>query len=222
MAEYDKNFDKKILIVTSVEVEQTAIVKSLKDDFRFRVETLGVGPMLAAAKTAEYLTKDTYDIVINMGIAGGFPNVANIGDVVVASEVVAADLGAESPEGFKPIEQLGFGKSHFECDNKLAKELINKIDQQTDVKAHLGTILTRSTVTGTVETMEQLQKQVPGAAAEAMEGFGVATAAQLARIPFFEIRAISNPVGPRDRGAWKINEALVSLTKVSAILKEVF
>ncbi|MEC0173150.1 futalosine hydrolase, partial [Paenibacillus graminis] len=36
-----------------------------------------------------------------------------------------------------------------------------------------------------------------------------------------ELRAISNPVGPRDRAAWKINEALDALTAAAAILLEV-
>ena len=34
-----------------------------------------------------------------------------------------------------------------------------------------------------------------------MEGFGVATAAALAGVPFAELRTISNAIGPRDRGA---------------------
>src|SRR2546423_804787 len=56
------------------------------------------------------------------------------------------------------------------------------------------------------------------AAAEAMEGFGVATAAAMAELPFVEIRAISNAVGPRDREAWRIDAALEALSTVGQTL----
>ncbi|MGV9898589.1 hypothetical protein ACWDVV_31180, partial [Streptomyces tendae] len=52
----------------------------------------------------------------------------------------------------------------------------------------------------------------PDALAEAMEGFGVAEAAAAHGVPVLELRAVSNPVGPRDRAAWRIGEALAALT----------
>jgi futalosine hydrolase len=54
-----------------------------------------------------------------------------------------------------------------------------------------------------------------------MEGYGVAVAAVQFGVPVIEIRAVSNPVGPRDRAAWKIREALDSLEKAAAAMKEV-
>jgi futalosine hydrolase len=84
-----------------------------------------------------------------------------------------------------------------------------------------GPVLTVSTVTGTAATAAELAARVPGAAAEAMEGFGVATAAHDRGVPILEIRAISNPVGPRDRAAWRINEALDALEAASSVLLEV-
>jgi futalosine hydrolase len=86
---------------------------------------------------------------------------------------------------------------------------------------HSGPVLTVSTATGTAATALERASQVPGAAAEGMEGFGVATAALDRGLPILEIRAISNPVGPRDREAWRIKEALETLEAASAILREV-
>jgi futalosine hydrolase len=54
-----------------------------------------------------------------------------------------------------------------------------------------------------------------------MEGFGVAEAARRCGIPFLEIRAVSNAIGPRDRDAWRIPEALKALEQAFAILTEV-
>jgi futalosine hydrolase len=49
--------------------------------------------------------------------------------------------------------------------------------------------------------------------AEAMEGFGVATAAHQSGVAFAELRTISNPIGPRDRSAWRIADALAALER---------
>jgi futalosine hydrolase len=44
-----------------------------------------------------------------------------------------------------------------------------------------------------------------------MEGFGVAEAAAAHDVPVLELRTVSNEVGPRDRAAWRIPEALAAL-----------
>jgi futalosine hydrolase len=51
-----------------------------------------------------------------------------------------------------------------------------------------------------------------------MEGFGVASAAARVGVPFAEVRAVSNVVGPRDRTAWRIADALAALERVGAAL----
>jgi futalosine hydrolase len=54
-----------------------------------------------------------------------------------------------------------------------------------------------------------------------MEGFGVATAAALHGVPVLEVRTVSNAVGPRDRAAWRIPDALHALTDAFAALEPV-
>ena len=56
------------------------------------------------------------------------------------------------------------------------------------------------------------------AIAEAMEGYGAARAATDAGLPFAELRTISNTIGPRDRDAWRIPDALAALTKAARAL----
>ena len=46
---------------------------------------------------------------------------------------------------------------------------------------------------------------------EAMEGFAVLRAAQLAGVPALELRAVSNDVAERDRARWRFDEALAAL-----------
>ncbi|SFE76776.1 futalosine hydrolase [Paenibacillus algorifonticola] len=208
-----------ILIMTPVTAEMDAVCRGLQNNPRFHVTEAGVGPAEAAVRTTLALTRGSFDLVICMGIAGGFPGRAAVGSLVVADAIVAADLGAETPDGFSSLDTLGFGSSTIEASGQ-ASALATAL-AQAGLAAALAPILTLSTVTGTAATAQALSERFPRAAAEAMEGFGVATAAQSFGIPVLEIRAISNAIGPRDRSAWRIGEALQALEAAGPTLLEV-
>ncbi|MFF0834546.1 MULTISPECIES: futalosine hydrolase [unclassified Streptomyces] len=172
----------------------------------------GVGPALAAASTAAALTAAAlagtpYDLVVSAGIGGGFLPAAPLGSLVVADAITVADLGAETADGFLPVTELGFGT----VTHRPPESLVRAVAQATG--ARVGTVLTVSTVTGTAGRAAELRERHPRALAEGMEGFGVAEAAAAHGVPVLEIRAVSNPVGPRDRAAWRIGEALAALTE---------
>ncbi|MFG2977314.1 futalosine hydrolase [Streptomyces sp. NPDC048331] len=171
----------------------------------FDVLVGGVGPAAAAAGTATALALADYSLVVSAGIGGGFAPAAPLGSLVVADAIVAADLGAETPDGFLDVTELGFGHSvHLP-----PAELAARAAEATG--ALLAPVLTVSTVTGTTERTAVLTARHPMAGAEAMEGFGVAEAAAAHGLPVLEIRAVSNAVGPRDRAAWRIGDALTAL-----------
>ncbi len=213
---------RRVLIVTAVAAERDAVLRGLGFGGRDRFDVLaaGVGPAAAAAFASAALAGRRYGLAISAGIGGGFPGRAETGSLVVASEIVAADLGAESPEGFRSVDELGFGSARVAVDSVLAKRITEAL-RAAGHPARLGAVLTVSTATGTAATAAELARRVPGALAEAMEGYGVAAAARLHGLPVLEIRAISNAIGPRDRRTWRIDEALGALEAASSILPEV-
>ncbi|MEU7486702.1 futalosine hydrolase [Streptomyces sp. NPDC042319] len=232
----------RILVVTAVPAERDAVtaatagrperiavpggfalhrtVRSDSPGGPFALDALaaGVGPAAAAAGTATALTaaalspSASYDFVVSAGIGGGFAPGAPVGSLVVAEEIAAADLGAETPDGFLPVTALGFGTDA----HRPPEDLVAAVAAATG--ALPGTVLTGSTVTGSTARAEELLARHPRALAEAMEGFGVAEAAAAHGLPVLELRTISNPVGPRDRAAWRIGEALAALTAAFADL----
>jgi len=227
----------RLLVVTAVAAERAAVQRGLSGQDvgheRILVVESGVGVANAAVATAEALHHHPeVRAVICAGIAGGFvsagttapvpgvpvdvrghtPAVA-IGGLAVARSCVAADLGADSPEGFLSLDQLGFGSSTVECDGRLVDTLLAALPD-----AAAGSVLTVATVTGTAARAAQLHARHPDAVAEAMEGFGVATAARRAGIPVAEVRSISNVVGPRDRSSWRIGDALAALERLGPAL----
>jgi futalosine hydrolase len=212
------NTNIHILIVTSVEAEKNAIEKGLGNLSYVDVKIVGVGPISAAVETAKHIANKKYDLVICAGIAGGFATHTSIGSLVIADKIIAADLGAQSPDGFLSLEDLQLGTTCVSSPISAIDCMKNSFSQ-TYGNVMIGSILTLSTVTGTDTTCNQLANRFPYAVAEAMEGFGVASAAHSYSIPSMEIRAISNHIGPRDKSKWRIREALDELTKLGSIMK---
>jgi futalosine hydrolase len=206
----------RLLVVTAVAAEAEAVRAGITaTDGSIVVASVGVGPAAAAAGTARLLAlaDDPYDAVLSAGIAGGFPGRADVGATVIGVRSIAADLGAESAGGFLPIDELGFGTATLDGGADLVKALVSALPE-----AVVGDVLTLATVTGSAATAARLAAAHPAAVAEAMEGHGVATAAAQAGIPFAELRTISNPIGPRDRASWRLQEALTALTAATTAL----
>jgi len=197
-----------LLVVCAVEAERAAVRAA---GARADVVVGGVGPAAAAAATSAALAGKNYELVLSAGIGGGFTPLRP-GEVAVAASIVFADLGVETSDGFVPVSELGFGSERYPVEPKLAVELADRTG------GHLGTVLTVATVTGTAATADALARRFPDAVAEGMEGAGVAAAALVHGVPGAEVRAISNPVGPRDRAAWEIDRALESLGRAVAAI----
>ncbi|MEW4368281.1 futalosine hydrolase [Paenibacillus kandeliae] len=212
-----------ILIMAAVEAECEAIRRGIPAEVasRITVKAAGVGPAAAAVSTTLALSAQTYHLVISAGIGGGFAPHAPIGSIVLADQIIAADLGSETAEqGFLSVDELGFGQSVLNSDATLTTRLEAALIS-SGLSVYTGPALTVSTTTGSAASTAALLQRIPNAACEGMEGFGVAVAAQAFHLPVLELRAISNAVGPRDRDSWNIPAALQSLTQASRILAEV-
>lgn len=211
----------QVLIVTSVQAEKEAVEAGIRGDSRFCVAVCGVGPYQAAVETTRLLQAGTYVAVINAGIAGGFDGRAEVGATVFGTTAVVPELGAETAEGgFIALDALGFGGATELA--ALAAPWVAAWQQRLSAsrEALQAPILTVNTVTGTAASTAALAERYPAAAAEAMEGFAVATAAHAAGIGFLEVRAISNRIGPRDRATWRIPQALGALTDAFRVLAD--
>lgn len=202
-----------LLVVTAVNAERDAVAGGLGaavqvvvgpyEALRGRGVTIvagGVGPAAAAAATATALSlaPGGYALAVSAGIAGGFAGRAAPGELVEATLIVAADLGAESPDGFLTLDALGFGSGEVVAASLGIRG------------ARRGPVFTVSTVTGSEARAAELAAR--GGYAEAMEGFGVAEAASRHGVPVAELRAISNQVGLRGAVTWDIGGALAALS----------
>ncbi|MEU1286871.1 futalosine hydrolase [Kitasatospora sp. NPDC005856] len=221
----------RLLVVVAVAAEAEAVLRGLPgaaaalplpggtlhraEQVPVDVLAAGVGPAAAAAAASCALAAHPYALAVSAGIAGGFAPLAPVGSTVLADAIVAADLGAETPEGFADVTELGFGTVRH-TPPPAAVALVARALGGPGLA--VGPVLTVSTVTGSAERAAELAARHPGTVAEAMEGFGVAEAAARYGVPALELRTVSNPVGPRDRAAWRIGEALAALERAFAAL----
>jgi futalosine hydrolase len=223
----------RIAIVTAVNAERDAIARGVgvserqqagpyetvvgvvRGDADLVVVAAGVGPAAAAA-AAMAIALGGVDVLISAGVAGGFAGRAAVGDLLVATAVVAADLGAQTAEGFLDLAALGFGSSTYAVDAAAAADTANRLTT-AGLPTRRGPVLTVSSATGTDERALALAERHE-AAAEAMEGAGVGHVATLMGIPFVELRAISNLVGRRDPSSWNLPVALAALERAMRIL----
>jgi futalosine hydrolase len=210
---------RRVLVLTAVEAERDAVAAGLAAAGSasggaaggFEAVAVGVGPVAAAVGATAVLAAASDagslpGLVVSAGIGGGFAPAAPVGSLAVAESIVAADLGVRTRDGFTPMAELGFGRSAHRPPAGLSRALADALG------AAYGPALTVATVTGTAERAAELAGLYPGAVAEGMEGFAVAEAAARFGLPVLEVRGVSNAVGPRDRAAWRIGEALAALT----------
>jgi futalosine hydrolase len=146
----------------------------------------GVGPVEAAAATARALAHDAAAVVLHIGVAGGIGH--TVGALVVGTEAVYTDLVAPSRGGPRSA-----------ADPNLVAAVATALPGATKA----------SIVTSAAVGAAPLARPRPPV--EAMEGFGVLRAAQLAGVPAIEVRAISNEIGEEDRARWHVDEALAAL-----------
>ena len=161
-----------------------ATERELEHVRRFDTFCCGIGPVEAAARTAQALGERRPDAVIHIGIAGA-RRIEPL-SVVLGSEALYED--AHGPLVEPRVEPNA--------------ELLARVTVALP-EAHVLAIGTSAHVGGT-SVCE----------VEAMEGFGVLRACTLAGVAAVELRVISNAIDEPDRAKWRFDEAFVLLGTV--------
>lgn len=151
-------------------------------------ETLacGIGPVEAAAATARVLAGKRPSALLHVGIAGA--RELPVGTAVLGTEAVYCDLGAAIPV----------------VDRAAPDEALLAALRAAFPDLPALPIGTSARVGGTAT----------GLRVEAMEGFAVLRAAELAAVPAVEVRVVANEIDEPDRANWRIDEALAALAKL--------
>jgi futalosine hydrolase len=173
--------------------------------YHIKVLITGVGMVSTAFALGQELAKNSYDLAINVGIAGSFDRSIPLGKVLHISDDTFAELGAEDANGFIPIDMLGFGTPYTHPLSPAIPfpflESIQKASAITVNKVH-------GLETSIADTISKYPVQV-----ESMEGAAFFYACARVELASIQLRAISNWVEPRNRDAWNIPLAIANLNQ---------
>jgi futalosine hydrolase len=176
-------------------VAATSFEAALADGHAVEAVACGIGPVEAALATTHALAERRPEALVHIGIAGAqtLPN----GTLALGSEAVYCDVldpNARIPRVTRVAPDAGL----------LAAARRALPDAQVlpiGTTAHVG--------------------GGAGCEVEAMEGFAVLRAAELAGVPAVELRAVSNAVAETNRDRWSIDDALAALGRgLDAVLLE--
>jgi futalosine hydrolase len=199
------------------ESQETSDLEPQNQDLR--ILTTGVGMVATAFALGRHLATNTYDLAINLGIAGSFARSLDLGEVVEVTTDALAELGAEDDEAFLSIEQLGFGESTYNASTTLSGLFSQNGIAGNDLLLKQTAGITVNTVHGNEQAIRKITGRVD-VQIESMEGAAFFYACRKAGIPCLQIRAVSNYVEKRNRDSWKIGLAIKNLnTFADALLQ---
>ncbi len=145
----------------------------------------GIGPVEAALQTARALAERRPDVVVHLGIAGS--RTLEPPALVLGSEAVYCDV--VDPSSTLPRVERAHPDAALLERARAALPEAHVLPIATCGKVGAGTLFD----------------------VEAMEGFGVLRACELAGVPALELRAISNSPDEDDRTRWRFDEAFAAL-----------
>lgn len=192
----------KILIVAATKAEIQPFIETQP---ACDILITGVGMVATAYKLAKQLSTNSYDLVINAGIAGSFDRTIVLGSAVQVISDGFPELGAEDGDSFIDLFSMGFvDKDEVPFKNKRLENSFFIEDMQK------VTGVTVNKVHGNEVNIAKLQQQFP-AQVESMEGAAFLYVCLLEGVKCVQLRTISNYVERRNREAWNIPLAVKNL-----------
>lgn len=153
----------------------------------------GIGKVASAAATALVIQAFTPDAVINTGSAGGFDPELNIGDVVIATQLLYHDVDV-THFGYA-LGQVPKMPAYYESDSNLIKLAQNAIAELPDVKVKTGLVCSGDSFVGSDEAADLIKTNFPTMAAVEMEGASIGQVCHQMNTPFVVIRSLSDIAG---------------------------
>jgi futalosine hydrolase len=169
----------------------------------------GIGSMATTYRLMKSIQQKRPAYLIQAGIGGSFSEKLSPGSLAFVKEEISGDLGVEENGVFMDLYDMGLQPAGVNPAS--TKQLANPY---TDDWKHCGLPFEKGVTINEITTrpsrIEQLQQKY-GVAVESMEGLAFHYVALEEGIPFIQLRSISNYVGERDKGKWKMKEAIAAL-----------
>jgi futalosine hydrolase len=193
----------RILVVAATKMEIPRLASGPRGSHHIHVLVTGVGMVATAACVSQALSREQYDLALNVGLCGSFDPTLLLGTVVHVTRDELSELGAEDGERFISMAELGLVER---CWIENSAPPSNPVLQQLPVVRGITVNAVHGHEPSIAAVVARLQPQV-----ETMEGAAFAYACTINGIPYAQVRAVSNLVERRNRAAWKLDLAIRNL-----------
>ncbi|HEY6900229.1 MAG TPA: futalosine hydrolase [Puia sp.] len=170
----------------------------------------GIGSLATTWSLTAQIRQTRPDLIIQAGIAGCFTG-RRPGEVVAVREEIQGDLGVWEEERFKTTFDLKLAdpdKAPFS-----GGKLVNPHGRLLALTGlDTVTAITVNEITTDPVRIKWYQ-QNSRAVVESMEGAGLHFVGLQEKIPFLQLRSISNDIGVRDKTKWDIRSAIANLNE---------
>lgn len=201
-----RSMDILVIAATSAELDACRPVREIPElDF----SVTGIGSPATIYSLMSLLRKKSYDGVIQAGIAGSYSSSLPVGSVAEITADCFADLGYDDRGHFVSATEAGW----------LAPDVFPYSGGWLQNRSWFASKgipgvkgITVNTASGSKDRIDQLiSGYCPDL--ETMETAAFFQVCLCEKIPFASLRAVSNPVEPRDRGHWDLSLALQNLSR---------
>jgi len=177
----------------------------------------GIGLTATTYHLLKQLQLKRPDLVIQAGVGGCFDRKIQLGTVVAVKKEAIADQSVMELNKLKtlfdlelvPHDQFPFKKGWLENDNDVLKKL--KL-QQVDA-------ISVNEITTSKQRVRFYEKSFKPAI-ESMEGAALHYTCLMEKVPFIQLRSISNYIAERDKTKWDMKRSIVNLNEAVINLVE--
>ena len=207
------------ILIAAATPPEIEITKQFLESSNFRINQhqldiliTGVGGISTTYSLTRSIQRQRPEYIIQAGIAGAFSNEIALGTTVCVREEIMGDLGAEEKNEFKDVFDLCLIKENDPpFTNKILKNPF------LTERNSFGLPIVRSISINEITTGKariDLFRRKFSPDIESMEGAAFHYVCLCEKIPFIQIRAISNYVGERTKDNWRITLAIENLNSV--------
>ena len=203
--------DILLIAATAKEIELFfEYYKNTKKTQNIDILITGIGLTATTYRLLKQLQLKRPDMVIQAGVAGSFDKEIPLGAVVVVKKETIADQSVIELKRLKtlfdlqliPHDQFPFKKGWLENNNEALKKLrLKKVNA-----------ISVNEITTSKQRVQFYEKSFQPAI-ESMEGAALHYTCLMEKIPFIQLRSISNYIAERDKTKWDMKKSIVNLNQ---------
>lgn len=187
------------------------------------VAQCGVGKVNAAVCTQTMVLKYKPQAIINCGVAGATTHNIDVGDIVVAENVVQHDMNTSAlGEELGTLMLAGEEIVRIPCDKNLSQMLFDSANKLPDTKVLIGNVATGDLFVNTKAQREKIFSRFDALACE-MEGGAIGSVCYINKVPFAVLRCMSDSMDKSegmDFFEFKDIAAKKSIAVINSMLKK--